>query len=288
MNSKLSTFYRWAREERMFCAILFHLLLSSRENLQVFVDEINSQLAPDRALKNVGEDAQIYIEFTYLRDSWFAIGRDDEQKRAHIFDMFERSPILGSLTRGKLPAAAGPFNELFAGPRGARVTSDILYPGQWSVAALHGSFGANPEIFRELCRVKWSFNIKPDLVVLTPETRPICVEAKLESREGSYPTSNAECAIFDELFGVGARRVKQVELQQFMFATLLDTPCQPIVVGRSQIQDDAEIPFLTWDRLFSRLDASGSLPFVERLTTQNEVLRRGLIPDEEIPPDSLE
>lgn len=284
----LDKFHESVREERLFCAVLYHLLLSGSSNLRVFVDAINEQLDRDQQLPHFGDDASIYIEFTYLRDSWYALGRNNDQKRSVIFDLFSRSPVLAQLAPLTFPAATdcGAFNERFMGPRGLRIQSDLAYPGQWPVKALRESF-RDPEVFRELCRVKWSFNIKPDLVVLGAGSKPVCVEAKLESREGSYPTSNEECAIFDEIFGVGQRRVKQVELQRFMFETMLGVECQPVVVGRSPIPGENAVPFLAWNALFSRLDLAASIPFVARLTRENTVLPRGLVPDADVPPDSL-
>jgi hypothetical protein len=282
MKSQMTMFHRTVREERLFCAVLFHLLLSSRPNLQTFVDEINGQLPPERALGDIGDDAGIYVEFTFLRDSWNAIGGGagpekeavNAEKRARIFDIFRRSAILAHLTADSLPAAPGAFNQMFMGTRGTLAKSDIVYPGQWSVEALADSFGTDPEVYRELCRIKWSFNIKPDLVVLAPDERAICVEAKLESGQGTYPASKKDCDIFDRVVS-GTKdpgRVRQVELQQFMFETLLAMPCQPVVVGRTQFQKDPGIPFLTWEGLFSRLDRSHSLPFVERLIMENTII----------------
>jgi hypothetical protein len=284
----LEKFSESVREERLFCAILFHLLLENNANLTTFVDLINGQLPEDKRLPQFGDDASVYVEFTYLRDSWYALRHNNDGKRAVIFELFSRSPILSQLASASFPAAAdcGSFNERFMGSRGARIRADIAYPGQWPVNALRDGF-SDPEVFRELCRLKWAFNIKPDLVVLGAGSKPVCVEAKLESREGSYPTGNEECAIFDQLFGPGQRRVKQVELQQFMFETLIGVECQPVVVGRSPINGEDAIPFLSWKNLFASLDLGGSRPFVRRLTRENKVLPRGLVPDDDVPTDSL-
>ena len=169
------------------------------------------------------------------------------------------------------------------GERGARIKGDIVYPGQWTTAALEAltaRFELGSDGFRDLCRFKWAFNIKPDLVLLLPGARPICIEAKLESKEGSYPTAAEECVRFDRMVGPG-RRVGQIELQQFMFEVMLDRPCQPVVLARSALPDRSSepaaegiVPWLSWDEVFGHLDAGTSIPFVQRLLHENTVLRR--------------
>jgi hypothetical protein len=105
------------------------------------------------------------------------------------------------------------------------------------------------------------------------------VEAKLESKESSYPTGVEECARFDRIVGP-RRRVGQIELQRFMFDVLLDRPCQPVVIARAAIPQhstapgfDDPVPFLSWEEIFRALDDSSSIPFVRRLLRENPVLR---------------
>lgn len=272
MTTDLTAFHTAVREERLFCAILYHLLLQDNRNLDTFVDSINAQLTPDRQLAHPGSAASIFVEFTYLRDDWKALDKNNDAKRSRIFELFSRSPVLRSLDPDSFPSASacGSFNERFMGLRGARIQSDIAFPGQWPVKELCRAFGNEPAVFRELCRFKWAFNIKPDLVIVAPGATSICVEAKLESREGTYPTSNEECAIFDEVFGPGNGRQNQVELQEFMLATLLGLPCETVTVGRDRFTGGGT--FLSWAELFERLDLTGSIDFVRRLVQENRVL----------------
>jgi hypothetical protein len=230
-----------------------------------------------------------------LRDAWYALGNRrkegaivNERKRSAIFELFSRSETLRKLESDSFPSAGecGEFNRRFMGDWGARIKDDIASPRLWPVKALRDAFGAEPAVFRELCRFKWAFNIKPDLVLIAPGAKPICVEAKLESGEGSYPTNNEECAIFDALFQGDERRVRQVDLQKFMFGTLLGVDCQPVVVGRTPWGQDSSIPFLSWADLFARLDFSASLPFVARLAAENVVVQ-DRVTDAELPPDDM-
>jgi hypothetical protein len=267
-------FFELVREERLFCATLFHLLLQRGNNLTRFIRLLNEKLPLTEQLDlTMAEEAELYVEFTFLRDSWFALGRNNAKKRHLLGTLLQRIPSLGSMS-AQLPKAYSDLNAWFMGHRGARIKDDIVLPGQWSVSTLFENFKSEPDVFRDLCRFKWSFNIKPDLVIFLPDAKPICIEAKLESREGSYPATAMECAQFDELFGKHQRRVGQFELQQFMFGTLLQRPSIPVVVAKSgrpipTTHDSPDPPTLSWHEVFAVLDTGGSLGFVERLIRNN-------------------
>lgn len=280
MLASRGPFYRFLREERVFCAVLAHLLMQVGGNLRAFLGLLNSRLPSDRAIPTaVVDDAEVYPEFSFLRDWWFALGRNNDQKRDLIFKLAGRVPSLGRLDPDALPQQPAGFNARFMGDRGLRITRDIVYPGQWTIPALDDqarSMALGPEGFRDLCRFKWSFNIKPDLVLVVPETRPICVEAKLESKEGSYPVRADECARFDRAAGAG-RRVGQLELQRFMFEYLLGEPCQPVIIGGTPphsgtvASETNDAVFVSWSDVFRCLDLDSSIPFVRRLVDENQV-----------------
>jgi hypothetical protein len=277
-------FLRFVREERLFCAVLARLLAQTGPNRFRFFALINPRLPVELQVSTAHlDDIEIYPEFSYLRDDWFAFGRDNRAKRDRIFSLFARVPTLVGLVSGDFPEMLAEFNGCFMGERGLRIKNDIVYPGQWTTEALEllsQRYTRGPGGFRDLCRFKWAFNIKPDLVLVVPDARPICIEAKLESKEGSYPTGTSECVRFDNVVGPG-RRVGQVERQQFMFSFLLGTPCQPVVIGgRTSYQDQSTderqtiVPFLSWGEVFGGLNLDFSIPFIRRLRTENETLRR--------------
>ncbi len=221
------------------------------------------------------EEAQTYLEFTFLRDSWDLLGTNNDEKRERIFELLSRVPGLGHYKSESFPGTIPEFNAFFLGSRGARIVSDIVYPGRWSVRTLSERFGKDREEFRNFCRFKWSFKIKPDMVVLLAGSKPLCIEAKLESREGSYPSSAQDCAIFDTLFGQKEGRVGQIELQQFMFEYLLVSPSQAVLIGRTAPVvggDDVPVLFLCWKEVFQELDLDSSVPYVRKLIEENRNL----------------
>lgn len=270
-------FYKFVREERFFCTILTHLLLQDSPNLSKFLDMVNSKLSDaPRLSANRIEEVQVYVEFSFLRDHWDSLRRYDnpnEAKRERILTLLSKVPQLSdAIPSGDLPTSIPEFNAYFMGDRGRLIRDDIVFPGQWSVEKLYEEFGNNREVFRDFCKFKWAFNIKPDMVILLPDSKPICIEAKLESKEGLYPTAKKECEKFDELFErePGHGRVKQIELQLFMFEHLLDSPCQSVVIGRTSFPTGDNSVSLTWKQVFGPLDTGSSYPFVEKLIRKNK------------------
>ena len=266
-----SSFYQFVREERFFCSILAHLLMQEGPNLQSFLDLV-SEKTGDRPLVKAADvqHAEIYLEFSFLRDYWDSLGRDNGAKRRFIFDSLSKIKSLRHYGQHDFPEEIHKFNGYFMGDRGSRIQKDIVFPGQWTVEALFQKFRHVPDQFRDFCRFKWSFNIKPDIVLLIPGAKPICIEAKLESSEGRYPTRRRECERFDELFGEEQGRVGQIELQRFMFAALLDSPCESLFLGRNP----GSGPSLTWHEAFEALDLSSSIGFVRALVEENRHIRR--------------
>lgn len=272
--AQLTAFLKFAREERQFCAIFAHLLLQKGPNLGRFLDLANSHLAdgiPNPNLAPRLDDAQVYLEFTFLRDHWNELDRGTPERRDWILSYMSRVEGLREFAQRDLPTDPSRFNRLFAGESGARFRDDYAYPGRWTVQALADSFRQEPHLVRELCRFKWAFNIKPDLVIVLPDAPPLVIEAKLESKEGSYPSSYSECNLFDEM---GLSRVGQLELQGFMFESLLGVPCRSMFLVRdpSPYPQPGGVPLLTWREVFLAMDLDSSIPFVRRLIMENRHL----------------
>ena len=268
-------FYRFVREERLFCTTLVHLLLQRGRNLKEFLELVNSRLPGPGIDTSHLEEAEVYMEFTRLRDHWHGLGKDNTAKRDLIFDLLGRA---GGLTShlDTVPEGITEFNQFFMGSRGGTSHRKIAYPGSWSVDILAQRFEDRPQVFREFCRFKWAFNIKPDIVVLVPGSGPLCIEAKLESGEGQYPASQGERVIFDRMFGPRGGRVQQVELQRFMFERLLATPCHLLTIGRTPVgkaDKRSQTPFLTWMEAFQALDVAASIPYVHKRNGENVHLR---------------
>ena len=240
-------------------------------NLTTFLQLVNAKSRADSQLPLTRlDEAEVYVEFAYLRDYWHSLEHDNDAKRRFIFDLFSRVGRLRHYENDSFPSVIGEFNRTFMGSPGTRIRNDIVYPGRWSVTGLFERFRARRDEFGDFCRFKWSFNIKPDIVVLLPGSKPLCIEAKFESKEGRYPTSSSDCAAFDAAFGKEQGRVGQIELQQFMFRALLNDPCQSVFIGAAP--EVSDVPFLAWREVFSELDLTSSIDYVTRLIEENRHL----------------
>lgn len=266
-------YYQFVREERLFCAALAHLLMQKGPNLATFLQLVDAKLPADSHLSGLTlEEAEIYIEFAYLRDCWHSLEHDNGAKRSLIFDLLSKVGSLRHYQTDSFPSTIAEFNTIFMGAQGESIKNDIASPGRWSVTSLFERFGTHPDEFRDFCRFKWSFNIKPDIVVVLPGSKPLCIEAKLESKEGRYPTRSNECDAFDKAFGKEQGHVGQIELQQLMFGTLLDAPCQSVFIGRTVSSQSHSIS-LSWQQIFAQLDTDTSIGFVGKLLRENRHLK---------------
>ena len=90
------------------------------------------------------EDAQVYLEFAYLRDKWDGFNRlhpDDAtacnaRKRTFLLDLLRRIPGLEAVVSTELPESPAGFNERFMGLPGRQIAADIASPHHWRVPAL--------------------------------------------------------------------------------------------------------------------------------------------------------
>ncbi|HZO25336.1 MAG TPA: hypothetical protein VFH48_05010 [Chloroflexota bacterium] len=288
-------YFQFDREERQFCAMLAHLLMQRGCNLRAFLRLIRER-QEERGLLRLAvlsdeavDRAQVYVEFAILRDRWsqfdadrtLALSARNDQKRAFIQKLFRRVSALERFAEIPLPAdVPAAFNAQFMGNAGRRVASDVASPALWRVDALRTwaervADGADAaDVFRGLCILGWAFRIKPDLVVWLPGPTWLCIEAKLLSPEGQYPTGTKEKALFDEICEPGRRRVRQIELQKFLFDTVLGQEAVQVFIGRGARipRDPASGPSptaITWREVFNALDLGASQPFVASFIKKN-------------------
>jgi hypothetical protein len=258
----LSEYLTFVREERHLCALLFHLLLCKGPNLSKFIEIIDLALercglAPVGPL-DASENVHVFAEFAYLRDHWERLA--DGQRSAYLGSLLGRLEHVRDIDLGSLNT-----------DRAGRPLSRIGHPGQWwSVQALHELCPRTPEgdaAFRELCLLKWAFNAKPDLVVLVPDTRPLCIEAKLFSPASRYPRAARERARFSER---NLPLVTQMELQGFLY-DMLGLPAQQVCITRRS-PTSADLPYLTWRQVFEAMECSASVDFVSQSVIRNRHL----------------
>lgn len=231
------------REERFFCAVLFHLLLSDERALQAFLEMCG--------VKTDGLDlrkVRVYVEYAMARDLWDSLGKSKESnERKKQFIMSKVNPIPTSIVDLNIEK----FNKKFVA---GRISPEYIQsPGRWGIGRICGSL-ENPEVVRKACKLKWAFNIKPDIVIELNTDTVVCVEAKMESGEGQYPSS-AERKILKERNLTDVCRTQR-EIQAFLMTDILgfsDVHRVFLSNGRQEEGKDESEVALTWADVFGRI-----------------------------------
>ena len=154
------------REERFFCFLLGHALLMSGQVRQGFAElaskKCNLILDPDKL--------EVYVEAAALRDYWRDLGNPVEySKETHNS---RRAVLELILEKYSISADVLDKHDLFW-----TSTRKLWNPNHWSEKALEEAG------LKELIKVKWAFNAKPDLLLMSPASM-LVIEAKVESPEG--------------------------------------------------------------------------------------------------------
>lgn len=253
------------REERFYAALLFSTLLSNRTNLGIFLNYLSDiQKLPSCNI----DQCELYYEYTYLRDMWFNIGRKNDEKKEMILSFLNLTNS-NELRKMSVPE----FNAFFGTSRPSN--DDIMSPGTWSIPK-YSSHISNDVEFEKTCMFKWSFNAKPDLVIHLDKNNIVCIEAKLESGEGQYPSSQKDRDIFLKRL---KNLISQTDLQKYMFENILKLKQFPFFLLKARTgQPRCEI---TWIEVFNKLSIEHMHPFIKKgIDTLKNISNSNNISDE--------
>lgn len=233
------------REERNLAAIFYHALLLG-DNLSRFLDLIGYEHPVDP-----GEFA-VFFEYAYLRDLWSETCRDHDMREVilTLLDLPNREELEGMTTLE--------FNRHFgAVPKPS--TRYIQSPGNWSIQRYKDTID-DDAYFLKVCRFKWAFNAKPDIVIHTSHDRAVCIEAKFASGEGHYPSNPREIAEFERR---RLRRVSQTELQAYMMGELLGIQARYVFLVSDAAATASGFATITWSQVFDHLDTASCPQFIQ-------------------------
>jgi len=197
-----------------------------------------------------------------IRDLWNQITSEDVKKdiiRQHLkiqrIDEILNQPTI--VINKQFGVTGNPSNKF------------VQYPGKWAIVNYNENF-PDKDDFLKICRFKWSFNIKPDIVIHLDKEQTICIEAKYESGEGTYPVSEIEKKIFSKR---NIPFVKQMKLQKYMMEDLLGlkTDFRYIVFKKSK-SDTHQV--MSWADAFGCMNLNYLPEFakemVKRISKQKE------------------
>lgn len=265
-KNKVTGYADIVREERYFCAVLFHCMLQDEKGMKKFltkcgVDEDNLEVKG------------VFVEYAMVRDLWKCLSKRgtkivdrNARKRKWIVDMLCREPADSDIRacREHLASLDVPsFNRLFVA--GKVSPQYIQSPSRWGIRAIcnsHGKLGT--EILKRALILKWAFNVKPDIVVELGNDAILCIEAKVESKEGVYANSKADRDALDKALrevekkGYDLQLLKkwieenasQTIVQQYVMTEILGytTPCKIYLYNK--LRDKRDRNGLHWQDAF--------------------------------------
>ena len=180
------------REERFFCGMLVHALLSSSLVRTQFVALVHQKGGPELC----PDDLEIFIEVAALRDYWRNLGKPGGRyTERYKGTETNRKILLERILREEVDADPGLIARHSLLFRTQEPKANLWIPGHWSIDGIQAmidkegiSEDKQKALKRKLSQVKWAFNAKPDLLLLSGKTA-VLVETKLESgvgRAGEY------------------------------------------------------------------------------------------------------
>jgi len=180
-------FYLVNREERHFGFMLISSIVYDKEFREYFFNLINHRLyTADFVNPEVGvpkilnnEDYDIYSEVALFRDYWNDLG--DHNKYTQELH-FKRKCIIEIFLEcfGLDKSLVDKYSMFWTGKVGE---SKLWFPGKWSIGSINLLQSEEAIKNREILRIRWACNAKPDLLILSKNSG-ILIELKVESGIG--------------------------------------------------------------------------------------------------------
>jgi hypothetical protein len=170
-------YFKVNRAERHFGNLLKACIIYDEYFRKDFFNLVNDLTERDF----LGDEFDIYSEFAILRDYWKDLRKTPpkikERQRTIIDSLFKKFDIDKTII-DKEPS-------LFLTKGKGR----LLFPGSWNETELKRIEEDHSMKENELCRIKWAFNAKPDLLIISNDNC-LMIEIKLESAvdEGQLKT----------------------------------------------------------------------------------------------------
>lgn len=247
-------YFKINREERNLAAIFYHTLLLDN-NLKKFIEQI------DCKFPIVENEMGIYFEYAFIRDLWSNIKPDNHFKRKLILDLLQPN------NRQDLEKlSVFDFNKYFGAIR-TLSTEHIASPGNWSIRYFHKNIADNDELLK-VCKFKWCFNAKPDIVIHTTHNTAICIEEKFESGEGKYPANDVEKEIFNVR---NIDLVGQLSIQKKIMEEILGIKTDFIFLVQRKSSNETHKAF-TWKEVFANLNTEKCPYFIKEWLKRPDIV----------------
>lgn len=217
------------REERFFCAVLFHLLLTDNAVLQQLLEKAGVPNHENYTCDSV----RVFVEYAMARDLWNSLdddGKANEKKKKFILDCLGNPSGLENLETEE-------FNKKLVA--GSKISKDkIQSPARWGEEKIKVFF-KDQKFIENACKLKWAFNVKPDIVIELYDDSAVCIEAKVESGQDVYT--------------VAGYTQTQSDVQKYLMTDLLGFNLYQVFLApkNSKANEGKEIHHITWSELLN-------------------------------------
>jgi hypothetical protein len=259
------------REERNYAALLYHLFMLG-DNVRRFLEYTQY---PWRDSFDLGEMG-IYLEYAMLRDLWRWLDASEQDVAAR--NAKKRNFLLDFLQPAERPRleqmSVEAFNRFFGASNPS--SQNIQQPATWSLNnALQQGGMADPktepdeERFLKYCKLKWGFNIKPDIVIQTQEDAVLSMNCYTDATDGNYPRNKADREVFEHRFGRDFPQITSWAVERFLLHEVLGLKAQFLSIQRERSADQQEtaegFTVLLWKEAFQAMDTSHAHMFIQMM-----------------------
>ena len=242
--------YRERPRGEVNCVARLYHLLQDRENLGKFLE----MTGYPEAEEIVEDEFGIFLEYAYLRDLWEHLKQDADGNQ-------QKKQMIVSVVGTALPDAVSQpsiksFNEYFGAGKSRKPSAEhIEGPQNWQLHRIKDLDKIDNASLLDLCKFKWSFNARPDMVIHISKDAAVCIEAKLLSGESKYPGGGPLRKIFKKR---NLPCVSQTALQEYLMKDLLGLRTHFVYVTESgSPPKSTSYTPISWRKIFYTLRGSG-------------------------------
>ena len=186
-------------------------LATASETRNRLVEYINSVIAIDLDPDRI----DVYAEVCLFRDYWRALGdpagysHETHDARLQIF-----RAMLDEM--GLDPGLIDTEPVFWTGRPGE---SKLFYPGKWSKDKINSAENAHGLVKKELWRIRWACNAKPDVMIEDPDNI-VFIEIKVESGFGSSENGYDQIQTQRDILRLGAAVIPALSQKRTELTTL--------------------------------------------------------------------
>jgi len=225
-----AAYYQVNREERHFGFLFMSALALNLDTRRELVAYINSTIGGTIDPTQI----DVYAEVCLFRDHWRALGDPTKyssgthSRRLQIFSRMLEAMELD-------PAMLESEPVFWTGRPGE---SKLFYPGKWHKDKINNAEKAHGLRAKELWRLRWACNAKPDVMIEDPEN-VVFVEIKVESDFGKSDNGYSQAQRDMKCFSICTPSFRQL--------------CLVIMPPRENLKRKVNFAYILLGRLFSGL-----------------------------------